>query len=426
MKQEDTTGLQCLRILFGQFRHTVNFPALVTQKVLEKYREDPLAELMRLSADQQLLPEQISSGEVFQSYAGPALLRLKSGNWVVALNGRQIASGEGAVIADPSVGPQSLSVRTSELLDRWDGTGIIFRNLTPVDSRRQTLLASFVAIARSDNTHLDIREIMHEYAVGDTEVRGALFREIAGHYHYKVRKVKLSRPELEKSSSVFPCIALKKSGKAAVFCGLRKTQEGETQCVVVDPESEQFNSANRFLFLSEKEFEEVYAGKFLLLKKIYSLTDEDQPFSLRWFIPEFIRYKGIFGQIALMVTLLTLFSLVIPLFFQIVVDKVLVNQAYNTLNVLGVGVLVIIAFNALVSYVRSYLLLFATNKIDISTATKTFSRLMKLPVDFFERVPSGVLLKHMQQTEKIRGFLSGNLFFTLLDLFSLCIFIPFL
>ena len=71
-------------------------------------------------------------------------------------------------------------------------------------------------------------------------------------------------------------------------------------------------------------------------------------------------------------------------------------------------------------------LLFATNKIDISTATKTFRHLMRLPIDFFERIPSGVLLKHMQQTEKIRGFLSGNLFFTVLDLFSLCIFIPFL
>ena len=57
MKQAETTGLKCLQLLFGQFRHTVNFPALVTQKVLEQYQEDPAAELMRLSADQQLLPE---------------------------------------------------------------------------------------------------------------------------------------------------------------------------------------------------------------------------------------------------------------------------------------------------------------------------------------------------------------------------------
>ncbi|MBQ7695857.1 MAG: peptidase domain-containing ABC transporter [Lentisphaeria bacterium] len=426
MKQADTTGLKCLQLLFGRFRHTVNFPALVTQKVLEQYQADPVEELLRLAGDQQLLPERIASAEVFKSYAGPALLRLKAGNWILVLNGQQIAAGGSVQIADPSLEVQGKTVPVGELRENWEGEGIIFRNLTPVDSRQQTRLASFVLIARNDNTPADIREIMHEYAVGSEEIRENLFREIAAHYNYKVRQVKLSWKELQASSSVFPCIALKKSGKSAVLCGFRALPDGGVQAVVVDPESDRFNSPNRFIFLSEEQFGEEYAGNFILLKKRYKLTDEEQPFSLRWFIPEFLKHKGIFGEIALMVALLTVFSLVIPLFFQIVVDKVLVNHAGNTLNVLGVGVLIVIAFNALVNYVRSYLLLFVTNKIDISTATRTFSHLMRLPLDFFERVPSGVLLKHMQQTEKIRGFLSGNLFFTILDICSLCIFIPFL
>lgn len=223
----------------------------------------------------------------------------------------------------------------------------------------------------------------------------------------------------------FPVIAEKNNGKYAVFCGFRKNGEQE-EAVLLDPESENHDAPNHFTFLAREQFESDYTGSFILLKKTYRLSDESQPFSLRWFIPEFIKNKGIFGEIALMVAMLTVFSLIVPLFFQIVVDKVLVNQAYNTLNVLGIGILLAVLFNGLVNYVRSYLLLFATNKIDISTATKTFTHLMRLPVDFFERVPSGVLLKHMQQTEKIRGFLSGNLFFTILDVFALCIFIPFL
>ena len=427
MKQTDTTGLKCLQLLFGRFRHTVNFPALVTQKVLEQYQTDPAGELMRLARDQQLLPERIESLEVFKSYPGPALLRLKTGNWILVLNGSQIAAGENVQIADPSLGVPSTSVQSGELREKWEGEGIIFRNLTPVDSRKQTRLTSFVLIARNDNTRTDIREIMHEYAIGGDEVPENLFLEIAARYNYQVRRVNLSWKEMQASTSVFPCIALKKSGKSAVLCGFKKTlPDGGMQAVVVDPESEHFNTPNRFIFLSEQQYGDEYDGSFLLLKKKYKLTDEEQPFSLRWFIPEFLNHKVIFGEIALMVALLTFFSLIIPLFFQIVVDKVLVNQAGNTLNVLGVGVLIVVIFNALVNYVRSYLLLFVTNKIDISTATKTFSRLMRLPLDFFERVPSGVLLKHMQQTEKIRGFLSGNLFFTILDVFSLCIFIPFL
>ncbi len=241
-----------------------------------------------------------------------------------------------------------------------------------------------------------------------------------------MQKVRLTWDKLQKSTAVFPCIAIKKNGKYAIFCGFRKQQDDSIEAVVVDPESAVCNTPEHFLFLDREAFEAEYSDTFILLKKIYKLSDENQPFSLRWFIPEFIKNKGIFGEIALMVVLLTIFSLIVPLFFQIVVDKVLVNQAYNTLNVLTIAILLAVVFNALVNYIRSYLLLFATNKIDISTATKTFTHLMKLPVDFFDRIPSGVLLKHMQQTEKIRGFLSGNLFFTILDLFALCIFIPFL
>ena len=58
--------------------------------------------------------------------------------------------------------------------------------------------------------------------------------------------------------------------------------------------------------------------------------------------------------------------------------------------------------------------------------SRTFAKLLSLPVDFYERIASGVLIKHMQQTEKIRSFLSGSLFFSALELLSLVVFLPFL
>jgi ATP-binding cassette subfamily B protein len=121
-----------------------------------------------------------------------------------------------------------------------------------------------------------------------------------------------------------------------------------------------------------------------------------------------------------------LIGLAIPLFFQLVVDKVLVHQSYNTLTVLGIGVSILLIFNAMLEYLQNYFLLFATNRIDIRLATRTFAKLLSLPVDFYERISSGVLIKHMQQTEKIRSFLSGSLFHSALELFSLVVFLPFL
>ena len=427
MEENQYSGLLCLKLLFGQFRREVNFDALTTEQCRQDYIQDPEAVLMKLAADHSLHPEKCAlDSDTCTNYNGPMLVLMLNGEWMLLLNTRQFRESETVSLVDPLLGNRPGSAPKAEFLEKCCGEGIIFHNLAQIDAAKQTRLTSFVMIANHHNTPADIRDIMHEYAVGEEEVRDTLFRHIADNYDFKLKNLKLSWEKLQKSSSVFPCIVTRDDGRYAVLCGMRKNQNEEIEAVVVDPASESYTSANRFLFLTETDFKESYSENCILLKKRYSLADDNQPFGLRWFIPEFLRNKAIFGEIALMVIMLTVFSLVIPLFFQIVVDKVLVNQAYNTLNVIGVGILLAVIFNALISYVRSYLLLFATNKIDIATATKTFTHLMKLPVDFFEKVPSGVLLKHMQQTEKIRGFLSGNLFFTILDLFALCIFIPFL
>ena len=427
MEIKNPSGLICLKVLLAQFRRGVNFAALITDEIQEKYQADDLDTLLKLTEAQELRSEKLSSLEQVSNYNGPMLAKLNNGNWLLVINSSQIEK-ENMALLDPAVGQKIISVPSAQFKENFSGTALIFRNLAQVDAAKQTKLTSFVAVAKHHNTQIDIRELMHEYAVSDEEVKDNLFRQIASDRQFKTKQVKLSWEKLQKSTTVFPCIAIKKNGKYAIFCGFRPQKDNPeaADAVIVDPESDNFNAPDHFLFKSQEEFFEEYTGQFILLKKIYKLSDENQPFSLRWFIPEFIKNKAIFGQIALMVVMLTIFSLVIPLFFQIVVDKVLVNQAYNTLNVLGIGILLAIIVNAVVSYVRSYLLLFATNKIDISTATKTFAHLMRLPVDFFERVPSGVLLKHMQQNEKIRGFLSGNLFFTMLDVFALCIFVPFL
>ena len=426
MPTEDRSGLQCLQALFSQVRHGVNFVALINDDLLKEYSEKPAEVLLRLAEEQQLRPELVPGLEALENYVGPILARKSSGSWVIIANSKQFVKEDKVSFVDPTQGNKMLLGDKQALLSQLGNEFILFRNLAQVDAARQTRLTSFVLIAKHNNCTVDIRELMHEYAVGDEEVKENLLRHIAAENGFKVKTVKLSWKKMQDSLSIVPFIAIKKNGNYAVFSGMKKEEDGSFRAAFVDPASQQFNTPDKFIFYTQEQYEEEYSGKFVLLKKEYKLTDENQPFSLRWFIPEFIRNKGVFGMIALMVAMLSIFSLIVPLFFQIVVDKVLVNQAYNTLNVLGIGIVVVILFNALVSYVRSYLLLFATNKIDISTATKTFTHLMRLPVDFFDRIPSGVLLKHMQQTEKIRGFLSGQLFFTILDVLSLCIFFPFL
>jgi ATP-binding cassette subfamily B protein len=307
-------------------------------------------------------------------------------------------------------------------------------------------LFGLCAIGRHHQLDMDIRQLMHDHAIGADELSLKELARIASLHELKVKRVKIAWKKLEGYQKVFPCLACKADGHYAILCGLRKSlppvtsdtdESNETvkdtankkqdfDLAVVDTAWQVEHPMEQFRFLTKEEYMTEFTGESLLLKRTWHLTDEKQPFGLRWFIPEFLKLKGVFAQIALSVVLLTLIALASPLFFQNVVDKVLVHESFSTLNVLGVGIIVAIVFNAILEYLKGHLLLFATNKIDISTAVKTFAHLIHLPIDFFEQVPSGVLLKHMQQTEKIRGFLSGNLFFTILDLCSLIIFIPFL
>ena len=347
MEIKNPSGLICLKVLLAQFRRGVNFAALMTDEIQEKYQANDLDTLFKLTESQELRSEKVSSLEQVSNYNGPMLAKLNNGNWLLVINSSQIDKDNMAIL-DPAVGQKIISVPSAQFKENFSGTALIFRNLAQVDAAKQTKLTAFVAVAKHHNTQIDIRELMHEYAVSDEEVKDNLFRQIASDRQFKTKQTKLSWEKLQKSTTVFPCIAIKKSGKYAIFCGFRPQKDNPeiVDAVIVDPESDNFSAPDHFLFKSQEEFFEEYTGQFILLKKIYKLSDENQPFSLRWFIPEFIKNKAIFGQIALMVVMLTIFSLVIPLFFQIVVDKVLVNQAYNTLNVLGIGILLAIIVNA--------------------------------------------------------------------------------
>jgi ABC-type bacteriocin/lantibiotic exporter with double-glycine peptidase domain len=65
-------------------------------------------------------------------------------------------------------------------------------------------------------------------------------------------------------------------------------------------------------------------------------------------------------------------GLMTPMFFQLVIDKVLVHQSYATLTVLTIGIAIALVFDATFTFLRRYLLLYATNRIDIRIATRNF------------------------------------------------------
>ena len=286
-----------------------------------------------------------------------------------------------------------------------------------------TALICFSIIAREHKLELTQDRLQHEYGLSTEEIPAATLLRMAKEHGLKARQLQLTWQSLLELKKAYPAIARLRNGRHVILTGIipQSAQTGETILGCYDP-----LAPGGHVRLSRDEFEIIWNGTVYLLKRAYKLTDESQPFSLRWFIPEFLRQKLTFFDIGLAVLFINLIALVTPIFFQIVIDKVLVNQAFTTLHVLGIGMSAALLVNAGLDFLRDYLLLHATNKIDLRITSRTFRHLLHLPLDFFEHVTAGVLTQHMQQTAKIRNFLSGSVFLTILEASSLFVFLPFL
>ena len=118
-----------------------------------------------------------------------------------------------------------------------------------------------------------------------------------------------------------------------------------------------------------------------------------------------------------------IFALVSPLFFQVVIDKVLTHRGYSTLFVLVGGLALIGLFDVALQYLRTYALSHTTNRIDVELGQRLFRHLTRLPVSYFETRPTGQTVARVRELETIRAFLTGQGLFSALDLFFTFVFI---
>jgi len=106
---------------------------------------------------------------------------------------------------------------------------------------------------------------------------------------------------------------------------------------------------------------------------------------------------------------------VTPVFTQVIIDKVLVHKGVTTLDVLAIGLITVVLFEALLNILRTYLFTHTTNRIDISLGTKLFKHLFSLPLKYFEVRRVGDTVARVRELENIRHFLTGAPLTSILD-----------
>jgi ATP-binding cassette, subfamily B, bacterial HlyB/CyaB len=175
--------------------------------------------------------------------------------------------------------------------------------------------------------------------------------------------------------------------------------------------------------LSRAEFEALWSGGLVLMARRASLSDLSRRFDITWFLGAVQKYRGLLGEVLAASLFLQLFALLSPLFFQVVIDKVLVHRGLSTLEVLIVGLATIAIFEAILGTLRTYLFAHTTNRIDVELGARLFRHLMSLPLSYFQARRVGDSVARVRELENIRNFLTSSALTLVIDLVFTVVFL---
>ncbi|HVH74505.1 MAG TPA: peptidase domain-containing ABC transporter [Stellaceae bacterium] len=215
-----------------------------------------------------------------------------------------------------------------------------------------------------------------------------------------------------------PILLLLDNSNVVILLGVRRGAE-PAEVAISDP----LYRDGEVFFLPRADLERAWSGNALVLSPLPP-SEEDQSFGFSWFTKKLFAEKKLLVDVAAAALTMNFIALSVPIFFQLLVDKVVPNQAFATLYAISAGVGILILFDGAFNYLRNYLLSFVTRKLDHTVANETIDHLLKLPIDYFHANPSGVIAYKLQEANNVRDFLASRLFNTFLDFSGVVIFLP--
>ena len=181
--------------------------------------------------------------------------------------------------------------------------------------------------------------------------------------------------------------------------------------------------APRPALMTRAELLAVWDGELILMTRRAGLSDVTRRFDITWFLGAIHKYRHLLSEVLLASFFLQLFALVSPLFFQVLIDKVLVHRALSTLDALVIGLLAISAFETILGILRTYLFAHTTNRIDVELGARLFHHLLALPMAYFQARRVGDSVARVRELENIRNFLTGSALTLVIDLFFTFVFL---
>jgi len=259
-------------------------------------------------------------------------------------------------------------------------------------------LLSLAMVAAHYRIACDAAQMAHDLGLGE---RRAGVEEIVRAARRLGLKSKLRRrQEIKRLRSVpLPAIVGMKDGGFAILT--HRLDDGRMRLVNPLARSQALEALESIAGL--------WSGDLILVtRRLHGAGIDPVKFDFSWFLPSIWRYRRPFGHLLFASLFIQLFALITPLFFQIVVDKVLVHKGGSTLLVVVVGLLLIGLFDVLLQYLRSYALNHTASRIDVELGSRLFDHLLRLPLSYFETRAAGQTVARMRELETVRSFLTGQ------------------
>ena len=278
--------------------------------------------------------------------------------------------------------------------------------ITPPD----TGLISLLIIARYYHFSAEPDQLSHKFGQSGQVFASAEIIRGARYLGLKARSVQSTWDKLQKSP--LPAIGTHTDGHYFVIAKM----DGD-KVLIQDP------LESRPLTLPRELFENAWSGELILLTRRARLLDETTRFGFKWFIPPILKYRRLIGEVLVASFFVQLFALITPLFFQVVIDKVLVHKGLTTLDVLAFGLLVVSLFEVVLTGLRTYVFSHTTNRIDVQLGAKLFHHLLALPMGYFESRRVGDSVARVRELENIRNFITGSALTVVIDLLFTVVFL---
>ena len=269
-------------------------------------------------------------------------------------------------------------------------------------------LEALITVLHFQGVAADQGQIRHR--LGTARIGAAEMLRCAKDLGLKARAYRTDWSRLAKTP--LPAIATLRDG------GFMVVAKADDDKVLVQPPQE-----SRPALMTRAELLAVWDGGLILMTRRAGLSDVTRRFGIAWFVGAVHKYRYLLSEVLAASFFLQLFALVSPLFFQVVIDKVLVHRALSTLDVLVVGLMAISVFETVLGILRTYLFAHTTNRIDVELGARLFRHLLALPMAYFQARRVGDSVARVRELENIRTFLTSSALTLAIDLFFTFVFL---